>query len=86
MKEVKGCAKILTEMVYVSVAQTIVCRATSAFRVLQDMQTEQGTNLVDLIPSVICALKIITSRLSTRVRLALEHRRVRLEMITLLGP
>ena len=85
MKEVKGCAKILTEMVYVSVAQTIECRATSAFRAPPDMQTEQGTIQVDLILTAMYVLRISTSQLPTRARRAPEHQRVRLEMITVLG-
>jgi hypothetical protein len=86
MKEVQGCAKLLMEMVYVFVAQIIESRAMSASRAPQDMQTEKGTIHVDPIPSAMCVLRIFTSRQSTHVRLALEHRRVRLEMITLLGP
>ena len=75
MKEVKGCAKILTGMVYVFVAQTIECRATSALHAPPDMQTEQGTIQEDLILSAIYVLRTSTSQLPTHVRHALEHQR-----------
>ena len=62
MKEVHGRAKLLTEMVYVFVARTIECRAMSASRAPQDLQTGQGTIQGDLILSAICATRPVHLR------------------------